>query len=487
MMPAKLMVVAGCIVTLAGCNMAPPYHPPTVAIPPAFKEAIVVGSENKAGKGPWQLAHPADAAPRGPWWELYDDPELNRLEDQVNVGNQTLAGTLAVYNQARAFAQEAESGLYPTVGVGGTITTNKQSAHRPLRSATQPTYYGANTIDAQADYEVDVWGRIRDYIAAGKAAAQASDADLEEVRLSLHAELANDYVTLRGLDEQIRLLNNTVNAYGRALTLVQNRFRGDIASGVDVAQAETQLDSAKTQSSEIMSRRQLLEHAIATLIGQPAPAFSLAKSVVPIPQPDVPAGIPSTLLQRRPDIAAAERQAALANQLVGVAEAAFYPSFSIGLIGGLQNTGLNLLSLPLDFWSLGPSVSLPVFEGGLLRAQLAGAKAAFDSANATYRATVLNAFQDVEDNLALLHWLQQAARDENAAVSASQRTVNMALTLYRDGAENYLQVVIAQTAELTAEQTELDLRTQRLQASIGLIRATGGGWTTADLPSEKAL
>lgn len=485
-MPARLFL-AWCAIALAGCDLAPAYTPPTVTVPNAFKEEVVAKPGRQPKTGPWQSAQPADAAPRGPWWEAYRDPELNRLEAQVDVANQTLAATVAVYDQARAFAQEAEAGLYPTVGVGGTITTNKQSTRRPLRSANQPNYYGANTIGAQANYEVDVWGRVRDFVAAGKASAQASAADLELLRLSLHAELANDYVTLRGLDEQIRLLNDTVTAYRRALTLVQNRFRGDIASGVDVAQAETQLASAKAQISDVMSRRQLLEHAIATLIGQPAPTFSLAESAVPILQPNVPAGLPSTLLQRRPDVAAAERQAASANQLVGVARAAFYPSFSLSATGGLQSTSVNLFSLPYSFWSLGPSVSLPLFEGGLRRAELAGAKAAFKSAAAQYRATVLNAFQDVEDNLALLRWLRQATKDEDAAVAAAQRSVSMALTLYRDGAENYLQVITAQTAALQAEQTALDLCTRRLQASIGLIKATGGGWTTADLPLEKSL
>ena len=486
-MTARLLIAMGCAVALSGCDLAPSYEPPSVTVPDAFKEAVVARPPSARKKGAWQPAQPADAIPRGHWWEAYRDQELNRLEAQVDVSNQTLAATVAVYDQARAFAQEAEAGLYPNVGVGGAITTNKQSANRPLRSKDQPSYYGANTIDAQASYEIDVWGRVRDFVAAGRASAQASAADLEELRLSLHAELANDYVTLRGLDEQIRLLQNTVTAYARALALVRNRFRGDIASGVDVAQAETQLDSAKTQISDVMSRRQLLEHAIATLIGQPAPMFSLAERAVPILQPSVPAGLPSTLLQRRPDVAAAERQVASANELVGVATAAFYPTFSLGLTGGLQNTGINLFSLPLDFWSLGPSVSLPLFEGGLRRAELAGARAAFEAAASRYRATVLNAFQDVEDNLALLHWLQEATRDEDAAVAAAQRGVTMALTLYRDGAENYLQVITAQTAALQAQQTALDLRTRRLQASIGLIRATGGGWTTADLPAEKSL
>jgi NodT family efflux transporter outer membrane factor (OMF) lipoprotein len=230
-----------------------------------------------------------------------------------------------------------------------------------------------------------------------------------------------------------------------------------------------------------------VEHAIATLTGQPASVFSLIQSKTSIPQPRIPAGIPSTLLERRPDIAAAERQAAAANESVGVAEAAFYPSISLSAVGGLQNTGLNLLSLPLDFWSLGPSISLPIFEGGLRHAELAGAKAAFDAATANYRQTVVKAFQDVEDSLALLHWLQQASIDQDTAVAASQRTLGMAMVLFRDGAENYLQVVVAQTAELSAEQTALDLRTRRLQATVGLIRATGGGWTTADLPAARTL
>jgi NodT family efflux transporter outer membrane factor (OMF) lipoprotein len=486
-MTRKCLAVVGCAVALAGCDLAPPYAPPAVTLPTAFKEAVVDKARNPAKAGRWHEAQPADAAPRGPWWEVYHDPELNQLETKVEMGNQTLAATIAAYDQARAFAREAEAGLYPTLGVGGAISTNKQSASRPLRSTNQPTYFGANTIDAQVKYEVDVWGRVRDFVAAGKASAQASAADMEVLRLSLQAEVANDYVTSRGLDEQVRLLNDTVTAYARALTLVQNRFRGNIASGADVAQAETQLNSAKAQISEAMSRRQLLEHAIATLIGQPAPMFAVAPAVRTTAQPQLPVGLPSTLLQRRPDIASAERQAASANELVGVATAAFYPSFSLGLSGGLQSTGLNLFSLPLDFWSLGPSVSLPLFEGGLRRAELAGARASFQSAVARYRATVLNAFQDVEDNLALLRWLGQASTDEAVAVSAAQRSVAMALALYRDGAENYLQVIIAQTAALQAEQTALDLRTRRLQASIGLIKATGGGWTTADLPSEKTL
>ncbi len=461
---------------LAGCDLAPSYSPPAIDVPANYKEA-----------GPWRVAHPADAEPRGPWWRRYGDPTLDNLETEIDPRNPTLGATLALYDQARAYAAEAESGLYPQIALGGALSDNRQSAHRPLRSSSQPTYYGANTIDAQADFELDIWGRIRDSIAAGKAEAQASAADLAAVRLSLHAELANDYIALRGLDQEAKLLDDTVDAYRKALNLVQTRLQGNIASGVDLAQAQTQLDSAMAQTSDVQARRALLEHAIASLVGQPAPAFSLASSAVPLMEPRVPAGVPSTLLQRRPDIAAAERHVAATNQLVGVAKAAFYPSLSLNLTGGFQDTGLNLASLPESFWTVGPALAMPLFEGGLRNAELAGAHAAFREAGANYRATVLRAFQEVEDNLALLHLLGQSQEDEDAAAAAARRSTDLALTLYRDGAENYLQVVTAQTAELNAERSALSFRTRRLQASVELVRALGGDWSTAELPDDKAL
>jgi NodT family efflux transporter outer membrane factor (OMF) lipoprotein len=473
---AGLLALGGCAVALAACDLAPKYRPPAIVIPASFKEA-----------GPWKQAHPSDDQPRGPWWEEYGDRTLDGLEAQVDGANPDLQSAAASYDEARAFAAAAEAGLLPTLSAGGSLSGNKQSAHRPLRSKNQPTFFGANTVGLQAGYEVDLWGGVRDAVASGKARAQASAATLESVRLILHAELASDYVALRGFDAQARLLADTVVAYKRALELTQNRAAGDIASGLDVSRAETQLDTAKADVSDVAARRAGVEHAIARLIGQPASTFSLAPDLSPVALPEVPAGVPSQLLLRRPDVAAAERRAAAANESIGVAEAAFYPTFTIGLGGGIQDTGLNLVSLPNSFWSIGPAVSLPIFNGGLLKAELASAKAQFDIAAADYKATVLDAIQEVEDNLADLRWLAQEAKDEDAAVAAAQKTLDLSMNLYRDGAVSYLEVVTAQAAALDAQRQALDLRTRRLTASVGLVRALGGGWSSASLPGSDTL
>ena len=476
MNPRRLLAFAGCTLALGACDLAPPYHPPVMAIPASFKEA-----------GPWRQARPLDGQPRGAWWAEFADRTLDSLEAQVDAANPDLAAAEAGYAQARALAAQAEAGLVPWVSGGGSLSANKQSADRPLRSASQPTYYGTNTIYLQASYELDLWGRVRNLVASGKAQAQAGAATLESVRLILHAELASDYILLRGLDAEIKLLADTAGAYTRALELTRNRAEGLIASGLDVARAETQLDTAQAQQSDAIARRAVLEHAIARLVGQAASTFSLPQNVTPIALPDIPPGLPSALLLRRPDIAAAERHAAAANALIGVAEAAFYPTLTIGLGGGIQDTRLNLLSLPNSFWSVGPAISLPIFNGGFLRAREAGAKAQFDAAAAEYKGTVLDAFQEVEDNLARLHWLAQEAREEDAAVAAAQKELDLSMNLYRDGAVSYLEVVTAQTAALDAQRAALDLRTRRLSASIGLIRALGGGWSAARLPGADAV
>lgn len=462
----RLGSAVGLMLGLSACDFAPDYHVPEVQMPVAYKEA-----------GPWMPAQPADTQPRGDWWQNYRDAELDRLEALVDTANPNLAAAVAAYDTARSFAAEAAAGLYPSLGFGGILSKNRQSDDRPLRSSTQPTYFGANGIGLQAAYEVDLWGRVRNLVAAGEAQAEASAADLESVRLSLHAELANDYVELRGFESQIHLLSETVAAYTKALQLTTTLFEGKIASAIDVERARTQLSTAKAQVSDVVARRALMEHAIATLVGQPASVFAIAPAGDGLALPDVPLGVPSTLLQRRPDIAAAERRVAATNKLIGVAEAAFYPSLSIGMGWGTQATTLNLLSLPNQMWSVGPAVSLPIFEGGLLTAELAASKSTFEQASQNYRATVLRAFQEIEDNLALLHWLETEAQDEASARDAAKRTLDLSLTRYREGVSSYLEVVTAQTALLDAERTVLSLRTRRLHANVGLVRALGGGWS----------
>jgi NodT family efflux transporter outer membrane factor (OMF) lipoprotein len=472
--PVSLLAMSA----LAGCSFAPNYKPPAVATPAAYKEG-----------GPWAVAQPADDRFRRDWWKDFNDPTLDGLEAQIDAGNPDLAASVARYDQARAYVSEVDASLFPTVDLNGSAMQNRQSAKRPLRSPNQPNQYGANTIGLQASYEIDFWGKIRNAVAAGEATAQARAADTETVRLGLRAELASDYVALRGFDAELKLLTDTEAAYERAHTLTQDRYEAKVASGIDVSRSESQLESARALESDVRGQRALMEHAIASLVGKPASDFSIGSSVAKLPVPVEPTGLPSSLLQRRPDIASAERDVAAANANIGVAKAAFYPDISLNLRGGFQSTGggLGLLAAPYSFWSVGPSLALPLFEGGLRQAAEAGAYAAHDEAAANYRATVLSAFQEVEDNLALLHHLGQESQDETQAVAAAEHTADLSLTLYHDGAASYLDVVVAQTDALQAERTLLDLNTRRLQADIKLIRAVGGGWTATDLPTTEMV
>ncbi len=461
-------------VSLAGCNFAPRYLPPPTPQPLAYKE-----------QGPWTQAQPADTAPRGPWWTSFDDPTLDRLEPQVPLANPTLAAALAAYDQARDFAAQARSAYLPTVSGFDENTYNRQSQERLFRGSNQRNVEPDNRIGASLSYELDLWGRIRNLVAAGEATAQAAAADLADAQLSLQGQLADDYVQLRGLDAQDRLLRSTVAAYQRALDLTNARHSGGVASGLDVDRAANQLYAAKAQINDVAAQRALYEHAIASLVGQPASTFAVASATaVARIVPHVPAGVPSTLLQRRPDIAAAERRAYAANRQIGVARAAFFPTVSLGAQGGWENTGGNdLLTSPDSFWTVGPQLALTLFDGGRRRAVVAASKAAFNLVGAQYRATVLTAFRQVEDQMALANHYAAEQVDEASAVSSAQATTNLSLIRYREGATNYLDVVIAQTAELQAEQTLLALQTRRQQASVNLVRALGGGWSDADLPS----
>jgi NodT family efflux transporter outer membrane factor (OMF) lipoprotein len=474
-MKRRILLACGLAASLQACNLAPKPQVPTTSVPVAYKES-----------GPWRPANPDDTALRGAWWRVFGDPTLDGLEPLVDQDNQDLAATVARYDIARAMASQAEAGLFPSIGLGASLSNNRESQHRPLRGATSPNDYGSNTLDATGNYEVDLWGRVRNEAAQGRLLAQASAADLAGMRLSLQAELASDYLSLRGLDAQAAFLDQTVTAFQRALDLTQTRFAGHISSGLDVARAQTQLDTAKAQVSDVASRRALMEHAIAALVGKPPADLSLPASTLdPVP-PAPPTGLPSTLLERRPDIAAAERRVAVANAGIGIARAAFYPSLTLGGEAGTQDTGLDLLSLPLAFWTFGPNVSLPIFEGGALEAKKAEAYGQFREAAADYRSTVIEAFRDVEDNLALIHWLGREETDEDAGTAAAKQALDIALNLYRQGVDSYLEVVTAQTTYLEAEEAALDIQTRRLTADVGLIRALGGGWTRTDLPDAEA-
>lgn len=454
------------LLAMAACSMAPVYAPPAVSTPVAYKET-----------GPWTPASPADAAPRGDWWTVFGDPTLTGLEQRIETGNPDLAQALARYDEARAYLAQARAAQLPEVDASASAANNGQSAHRPLRVGG-PDTYDADILGAAASYELDLWGRVRNQVAAGKAEAQASAADAASIRLSLQAQLADAYMSLRGLDAEGKLLADTTAAYAKALKLTQDQHDGGAVSGLDVDRAETQLRTAKAQQLDVAAQRALYEHAIASLVGQPASTFSLA-AVAQLPDaPKTPVAAPSTLLQRRPDIAAAERRTAAANARIGVARAAFYPTISLSAAAGLETAGgVNLLQASNGFWALGPAAAMTLFDGGRRKAAVRAARDQFDETSAAYRSTVLAAFQQVEDNLALCNKLADEAREQTGAVEAAKRAEDLAMTQYQMGAVTYLDVITAQTADLEAQRTELSVATRRLQASIDLIRAMGGGWS----------
>jgi NodT family efflux transporter outer membrane factor (OMF) lipoprotein len=468
--------LAAALLLLGACDLAPTYKVPTVAVPVSYQDAAI-----------WHAAQPADELPRGDWWKGFADPDLDDLEARLNGENFSLVAASSAFDQARANAAVAEAALLPAIGLEAQAAKTVLPKNGVLRTKGLPNFFETNTLDGALEYELDFWGRIRNAVVAGKAAAQASAAQLAFLRLSLQAELANDYLLLRGLDAEQDLLTHTVAAYQKAYDVVQNRFRGLIASGVDVSRAEAQLHSAQAQLDDINGRRAVAEHAIATLIGVPAPAFTLAPRIARIKLPAIPPALPSALLQRRPDIAAAEREVAAANATIGIARAAFYPDISFAAIGGFQRPRLDLLDLPSSFWSLGPGISLPIFEGGLLRAREAGAVAAFNEATANYRNTVIGAFQEVADALSQLRWYGEELHDDRQTVAAAQQTLNMAMALFVDGAVNYLEVVVAQEQLLGAQQLLLQLQTLYWQSGVRLIRALGGGWSERDLPAPDAM
>jgi NodT family efflux transporter outer membrane factor (OMF) lipoprotein len=457
----------------SGCTVGPKYVRPTTEIPPTYK---VVGN--------WKPAEPGDEARKGNWWEIFQDPQLNALEEKLAVSNQSLRAAQDQFLQARAELRISRSAQFPLVTVGSTITRQRESLNRALSSPTAPVYYSDFLVSGgDFSYEADVWGRVRRVVESSRAQAQASAADLETVRLSLHAELALDYFTLRGLDAQKQLFDSNVDAFQKALDLTESRFRGGLASREDVELASTQLEQTRAQDIDLRSARDQFEHAIAVLIGQPASTFSLSAAPLQAIPPVTPPGLPSELLERRPDIASAERQVASANAQIGVARAAYFPLITLGLVGGFESGAFtSWLAGPSALWSVGGSALQTVFDAGRRRAISDQAKAAYDGTVANYQQTVLTSFQQVEDSLSDLRVLEEEAKTQDAAVAAANRSLEQATNRYKGGLDTYLTVITAQSAALVNEQTAVTLLTRRMTSSVLLVKALGGGWNVSKLP-----
>jgi NodT family efflux transporter outer membrane factor (OMF) lipoprotein len=461
------------LILLEGCSVGPKYTKPTAQIPPAYKTV-----------GNWKPAEPSDETRKGKWWEIFQDPQLNSLEEQLTVSNQTLRAAQDQFLEARAALRIARSARFPTVTVGSSITRQRQSLDRALASPTAPAYYSDFLISGgDVSYEADVWGRVRHVVESSRAQAQASAADLETVRLSLHAELAQDYFTLRGLDAEKQLFDSSVEAFQKALDLTQNRFQGGVASLEDVEQATTLLEQTRAQDIDITSARDQFEHAVAVLIGQPASTFSLSAAPMPAVPPLAPPGLPSELLERRPDIAAAERSVAAANEQIGVTRAAYFPLITLGLVGGFESGAFtSWLAGPSGLWSLGGSALQTVFDAGRRRAISDQAKAAYDGTIAGYQQSVLTAFQQVEDSLSDLQVLEEEAKTQDAAVAAANRSLEQSTNRYKGGIDTYLTVITAQSALLANERTAVSLLTRRMTSTVLLVKALGGGWNVSQLP-----
>jgi len=468
-----------CPLFIVACTVGPNYVRPPVEAPSAFKE--VEG---------WKRAEPRDQALRGAWWKIYGDAQLDTLEEKVNISNQTLLAAEAQFRQARALAQGARANYFPTVTLepSATYASRSISVNSAGAAVSVSKPVGVYSLPVDVTWDIDLWGKVRRTVEENDAAAQASAADLESARLSAHAEVAQDYFQLRALDAQKVILGEAIVAYAQSLQLTLNRYASGVASKGDVLQAQTQLKTTQAQAIDVGVGRAQLEHAIAVLIGIPPALFSIPITPLTEAPPPIPFVLPSELLERRPDVAAAERRIAAANAQIGVALAAYYPSLSLSAAAGFQATQLStLLSWPSRFWSVGPAVSQILFDGGLRRAQTDQARAAYDGALATYRETVLTAFQQVEDNLAALRILQEEADVQTEAVHAAEQSLTVETNQYKAGIVSYLQVVTVQQIALSNQQTAMAILGNRLSASVLLIKALGGGWDLSELPTDRDL
>lgn len=469
----KTSISLAAMFLLNGCTVGPNYVRPNADVPADFKE-----SAN------FKAAQPSDAVSKGKWWEVYGDPQLNSLEEQIAVSNQTLKAAQAQFLQARAAVRITRSNLYPTASGSLAISRVGQSQNKPLFSSTEAQTYNDFLLPVDVSYEPDIWGRVRRSVEASRSEAQATAADLANVNLSLQAELALDYFSLRGLDAQKKLLDSTVVSYEKALDLTQTRYNGGLASAVDVAQAKTQLETTRAQSIDVEVQRSDFEHAIAVLVGQPPAKFALPPTPLSAPPPDIPPGLPSDLLERRPDISAAERRVQEANANIGVARAAYFPNVTLGASGGFESSTIGtLLQGPGGFWSLAGQAAELLFDGGLRRGVSEQARAAYDQSVDNYRQTVLSSFQEVEDNLAALRILEQEATTQEVAVEAAEHSLSLSETRYKGGVTSYLEVTTAQSAALSDEVTAVNILSRRLSASVLLVKAVGGGWDVSKIPS----
>lgn len=490
---AALLFAAAGAIGLSSCNVGPKYAKPTAPAPQAYKEAVP--KEFKEGTG-WRLADPKDDRIRGNWWELYGEPELNSLEIQVRVSNQTIAQAEASFRQARAIVHQARSQLYPTIGASPSFSNSRissQTRNLGTSGGTVPVSTTGGVINTYSlpfdlSYQVDLWHKVRNQIAENAFQAQASAGDLATALLTVQTEIAQDYFEIRSLDAQKKVLNETATAYRETLRLTTARYNGGIASDEDVSQAKTQLDTAIAQATDLGVARAQYEHAIAMLIGKPPSDFSLPVAQFKPNPPPMPVGVPSELLERRPDIAAAERRVAAANAQIGVDQAAYYPNLTLSASAGLEAISLaNWFTWPARFWSVGPTLAQTLFDGGLRGATTEADRAAYDGTVANYRQTVLTSFQGVEDNLAALRILAQEVVEQHTAVSDSQHTLQLATVRYTGGVDSYLNVITAQTSVLTNQLSEINIQLRQMTSSVQLVKELGGGWSTSQLPSMQDL
>jgi NodT family efflux transporter outer membrane factor (OMF) lipoprotein len=469
---AILLAIAA--LQLTGCVVGPKYHPPAVQAPPAYKEI-----------GDWKPAQPNDQNLGGSWWTIFQDPQLDALELQVNVSNQNLKAAQAQFQQSRATLRYYRADYYPTVTAGPSATRTRVSANAPTNTILRGTTYNDFVLPFDVSYQADVWGRVRKNVESYREQAQASAADLATVNLSMHADLAVDYFQARSLDAEEQLLDSTVKEYQQALDLTESRFQGGIASEVEVEQAMTQLQTVQAEAIDVGVLRAQYEHAVAILIGKPPADFSLPPLPLTAPPPHIPIGLPSDLLERRPDIAASERLMASANAQIGVAKSAYYPLINLGAAGGFESSAITtLINGPSGLWSIGLSAVGTVFDVGRRRALNDQARAAYDYQVAAYRQNVLTGFQQVEDNLAAVRILENEAKVQDEAVTAAQRSLDLSVTRYKGGVTSYLEVITAQSAALADEVTAVNILGRRMANTVLLIQALGGGWDRSSLPER---